>query len=150
MERKEGENMKELANNSTNEDLIEFAKEQCEIFPEDSYMGEYLRETIKILQAEPCEDAISRQAVLDQTYLWSKDEFLRVTNPFHYLHKRINSLPPVAPTRKKGKWIKEYDNSALDGLYHCSVCGRKLWIYKEELVSDYPYCHCGSRNEVEE
>jgi hypothetical protein len=46
------------------DNLIEFAKEQCEIFPEDSYMGEYLRETIKMLQAEPCEDAISRQAVL--------------------------------------------------------------------------------------
>lgn len=41
--------MKEFANNSTNEDLIEFAKEQCEIFPEDSYMGKYLRETLKIL-----------------------------------------------------------------------------------------------------
>ena len=27
-------------------------------------------------------DAISRQAVLEQTYLWSKDEFLRITNPF--------------------------------------------------------------------
>ena len=46
--------------------------------------------------------------------------------------------------RKVGKWIKEYDNSALDGLYHCSVCSRKLWIPKEESVSDYPYCHCGA------
>jgi hypothetical protein len=32
------------------DNLIEFAKEQCKIFPEDSYMGEYLRETIKILE----------------------------------------------------------------------------------------------------
>jgi ATP-dependent Lon protease len=37
------------------DNLIEFAKEQCEIFPEDSYMGEYLRETIKMLQREPSE-----------------------------------------------------------------------------------------------
>ena len=36
--------------NSTNEDLIEFAKDQCEIFPEDSHMGKYLRETVKILE----------------------------------------------------------------------------------------------------
>ena len=36
--------------NSTNEDLIEFAKDQCEIFPEDSYMGKYLRETLKMLK----------------------------------------------------------------------------------------------------
>jgi hypothetical protein len=34
------------------DNLIEFAKEQCEIFPEDSYMGEYLRKTIKMLQAD--------------------------------------------------------------------------------------------------
>lgn len=37
--------------------MIEFAKDQCEIFPEDSYMGKYLRETLKMLQAGPCEDA---------------------------------------------------------------------------------------------
>lgn len=37
-------------NKPTNEELIEFAKEQCVIFPEDSYMGKYLRETIKILE----------------------------------------------------------------------------------------------------
>jgi hypothetical protein len=33
-----------------NNELIEFAKDQCEIFPEDSYMGKYLRETIKMLE----------------------------------------------------------------------------------------------------
>lgn len=38
--------------NATNNELIEFAKDQCEIFPEDSYMGKYLRETIKILEDE--------------------------------------------------------------------------------------------------
>lgn len=48
------------------------------------------------------EDCVSRQEVLDQIYLWSKDEFLRVTNPFHYLRKRINSLQPIASTQE---WI---------------------------------------------
>ena len=41
-----------ISDNSTNEDLIEFAKDQCEIFPEDSHMGKYLRETVKILEDE--------------------------------------------------------------------------------------------------
>ena len=36
--------------------LIEFAKKQCVIFPDDSEMGKYLRETLKILQESPCED----------------------------------------------------------------------------------------------
>ena len=32
--------------------LIEFAKDQCEIFPEDSDMGLFLREVIKILEVK--------------------------------------------------------------------------------------------------
>lgn len=50
--------MKELSDNPTNEELIEFAKEQCIIFPEDSYMGKYLRKTIEILQTEPSESKV--------------------------------------------------------------------------------------------
>lgn len=42
--------MKEISNNSTNEELIEWAKEQCIIFPEDACMGKYLRKTIKMLE----------------------------------------------------------------------------------------------------
>lgn len=34
------------------DNLIEFAKEQCEIFPKDSAMGWYLRETLKILESD--------------------------------------------------------------------------------------------------
>lgn len=48
-----GGRMRELEKQTGN--LIEFAKEQSVVFPEDSEMGWYLRETIKILQAEPCE-----------------------------------------------------------------------------------------------
>lgn len=69
-----------------------------------SRIGGYLDGYEKALEQEPCEDAISRQAVLEQTYNWSKDEFLRVTNPFDYLRKRINSLPPVNP-QPKTDWI---------------------------------------------
>lgn len=65
-------------------------------------------------------DAVDRQAVLDQTYLWSKDEFLRVTNPFDYLRKRINSLPPVTPLPKVGRWIKHDTGHSI--YYDCSLC----------------------------
>lgn len=68
-------------------------------------------------------DTISRQAVLDQTYLWSKDEFLRVTNPFDYLRKRINSLPPVTPQPKNYAELKrEFLRMAsyIDTLLECS------------------------------
>ena len=59
------------------------------------------------------DDLISRQAVIEQTYNWINDDFLRVTNPFDYLRKRINSLQPVNPQPKtsnsenQNKWHKE-------------------------------------------
>jgi hypothetical protein len=77
------------------DNLIEFAKEQCEIFPEDSYMGEYLRETLKMLQAEPCEDAINRQAVLEVVENSCLDlGDYEDEKAFCYM---ISNLPPVKP-----------------------------------------------------
>lgn len=74
--------------------------DKCVYSTKDGYCQyDDITETIPPL--EPCEDTISRQAVLDQTYLWSKDEFLRVTNPFDYLRKRINSLPSATGKRDK-------------------------------------------------
>lgn len=70
----------------------------------------------------PCGDTISRQAVLDQTYLWSKDEFLRVTNPFDYLRKRIEDLPLVNPQSKTGHWIENISKYPYVS-YRCSECG---------------------------
>ena len=112
-------------------DYVDFLRSQDEI-SYDVYSG--LIDGIDTLEQEPCEiEAVKlqqaytkgfedcRQAVLDQTYLWSKDEFLRVTNPFDYLRKRINSLPPVTPQPKTGhckdcKYF-EYDSVAkVDGI----------------------------------
>ena len=67
---------------------------------------ETLFEIIQDLEQESCEDCVSRQAVLEQTYNWSKDEFLRVTNPFDCLRKKINSLPPVKPQEIKAETIR--------------------------------------------
>ena len=70
--------------NLSDEEIKHFAEEMKKARPQ-------------VISQESCEDAINRQAVLAETYNWSKDEFLRVTNPFYYLRKRINSLPPVTP-----------------------------------------------------
>lgn len=43
------------------------------------------------------DDLISRQAVLEQTYNWSRDEFLRTTNAFDHLRRKIKALPSVQP-----------------------------------------------------
>lgn len=48
--------------------MIEFAKEQCEIFPEYSNMGMYLRETLKMLQAEHCTLDDAREDFVSDVY----------------------------------------------------------------------------------
>ena len=120
---------------------------------EDNQGNDYdfaLKKGIEALQKEPCDDAVSRKAVLEQTYNWSKDEFLRVTNPFDYLRKRINSLPPVTPKREQGKWIKGepwsegYGMGETYGYYYtCSKCGNL--VQGDYNACDMKYCpNCGA------
>jgi hypothetical protein len=81
------------------DNLIEFAKEQYEIFPEDSYMGEYLRETLKMLQAEPCEDAVSRSQALEELEESAKHHANDSREEVLLRRDRdiIRALPPVKP-----------------------------------------------------
>ena len=67
----------------------------------------------KDAQPEPCEDAVSRQAVHDliADYDLSMGQVVR----------GIHALPSVTPKRKTGKWVykpNEYDDST----YECSQC----------------------------
>ena len=93
---------------------------------------------------EPCEDVVSRQAVLKEIpVLWNgngdKDYCMETLRDF------VAELPPVTPTRKVGKWIKVTDTEFGIG-YKCSECGR--FILTESVdgrkLKDYPYCHCGA------
>ena len=93
--------------------LIKFAKEQCEIFPEDSYMGKYLRETIKILQAEPCEDAISREDVIKAVdrHTFDADSGLCLDEDISIILEDLSPVKPVA----KAKMEKHTDRQIYDG-----------------------------------
>ena len=74
---------------------------------------------------EPCENCISREAVLDALHLEG-----RPTKRFDYfiaVKSDIIALPPVTPKEKTGHWIDEADD--IDAQfdrheYKCSVCGR--------------------------
>ena len=99
-ESESGGRMRELEKQTDN--LIEFAKEQCEIFPEDSAMGKYLRETLRMLQAEPCEDAVSRKE-LEKLKRWRLPYDTNTTIPKSDLFVKladIRDLPSVTPTLK--------------------------------------------------
>ena len=61
------------------------------------------KDILDYLEQEPCEDAISRKKVLNTLFYNSDNNCEVVLNK--ELQDRIKSLPPVKPTRKKGKWI---------------------------------------------
>lgn len=123
--------------------ILSHDKEQID-YPHGAY-GTALEMAIKALQKEPCNDCVSREAVLEQIDSWSEDEFLRATNPFYYLRKRIESLPSVNTERKVGYWIEnapEWQN--VDPPYICSECG-----YAH--LNKTNYCdQCGTKMKSEE
>ena len=114
--------------------------ENCPIQYDAGNMGEIienLEEISKILEEkEPCEDAISREAVKE---LFQEGS---VMGMYHFLG--IDELPSVTPARKKGKWIVLKDEYGDICEAICSCCednGNHRW----------KYCHtCGAEMESKE
>lgn len=112
----------------------------------DNELNEALDMAIRELDQEPCDDAISRQAVLDAIdvkawefcdYLISKnrnDEQKPVSHFADNLRECVREeLPPVNPQSKTGHWIKK------DGYSDCSECG-------SHIVTEWDYCpKCGAK-----
>lgn len=87
---------------------------------------------IKALEQKPCEDCISREAVLE---ILEKEEFKG--DAIYEIEKK---LPPVTPTRPTGKWIDIGDEGLV---FKCSLCGNKNTIESH-------FCpNCGARMEEE-
>lgn len=94
----------------------------------------------KIVEQEPYEDAISRQAAIDcftATKLKKFDFIL-------YAREEIKKLPSVTPARKIGRWILTDDD-----LVYCSECEDSY--YPRPIDASWYYCpHCGAKMEEEE
>ena len=81
---------------------------------------------------EPCDDAISRQAVLDlpkNTERGFGGKILEQSINIEY----IKALPPVTPSEKVGQWISIGDFEC-----RCSEC--HLWCYKRNRSRYCPSC----------
>ena len=81
-------------------------------------------------KTEPCEDAISRQAVLDlmQLRLMPKEEYIAICN-----------LPSVTPQSKTGHWIDaRFKDEWYGTMYICSKCNG-------EMMGTSDFCpNCGA------
>lgn len=103
----------------TKEEAIKNIKEHCYFANLIPRAKEALDIAIKALEQEPCDDAISRQAVLnyirDNYRRWfiNDDAFMQCVNG-------IKDIVPVTPQPKIGLWIEHFDESGK--WYECDQC----------------------------
>ncbi len=126
--------------------LIEAARKTMYLPKSKEYisdLGYALEMAIIALEQEPCEDCISRQAVLDTLMKCEEpcedrqDFYLDSTTEFE---EKIKELPPVNPKQKIGHWIK----SSIGGAKICSICQAHMGL------SSFKFCpNCGAKMESE-
>lgn len=157
------------------DNLIEFAKDQCEIFPEDSAMGWYLRETLKTLQAGPYKDAvewsitdpkntITKESTAyrryrdlleyfgDDSILEDDEEFKKWLERMKWHVRKANELHQKYECQKEqcedvtGHWFVD-ERPEGDREIICSNCEQPIFRY-HKLDFDYRpnYCpNCGAK-----
>lgn len=103
---------------------------------------------IQALEQEPCENAISRQAVLE--YIEGSEAELGHSSENELVCQDIKELPPVTSKPKMGRWIDEgfYAEGHSEHAYRCSECDEHYIGY----VGEFKHCpNCGAKmQEVEE
>ena len=122
----------------TREEAIEHAEWMKE-FGLDNKTDEFLEMAIEALKKEQRTDAVSRQAVINLLVnLGYGDEEngadAQYMSALWDVAKGLEELPPVTPTRPKGKWIGYVRSNGT--VYHCEKCGRKT-VVKENFC---PIC----------
>ena len=98
-------------------------------------------------QPEPCEDAVSREAVLDAIDEWKEacadSGHKETASDIMLIRKDFIELLPVTPKQRTGKWI--LDRS---GAYCCSECMEPCAGYVMMKPRDKFCKMCGAKMEV--
>ena len=121
--------------------IDEFSRKDNVIYPEEiigKKYGEAIDMAMKALEQEPCEDAISRQAVLNKILKFSATAGRSVS--VKGLWTEVNDLPSVTPRQKTGHWIRvDKDKCKCD---QCEVVSF-IAMYPN---GDINYCpNCGAK-----
>ena len=75
---------------------------------------------------------------------FEKDDCFRLSDECRKRWLESVELPAAQPERIKGHWV---EIASSNHTYKCSVCGRLLVNItdgKNNVVKNYPYCHCGA------
>ena len=120
--------------------------------PRAVYISEALDMAIKALSQEPCNDTVSREAILSKikevcfSKKWTQ---FRIDNGSNgqrdYLINFIEKLPPV--TQRSGKWLI----TPMSHIAYCSECDYLFKNIPASIVKQFKYCpNCGMKMESEE
>lgn len=120
----------------TREEAINFGEMWLDINEDDQNSQTYafFERALEVLKAEPCEDAVSREAVMQTLYDYGCESEIQ---------DAVADLPPVTPKRKTGHWImtSDYLTTAYGSIDYvkCSCCG-------EDSLEEGDYCpNCGEK-----
>jgi hypothetical protein len=141
----------------TREEAIAYFKRHIDLYCVTGICREAEEMAIKALNQEPCDDATSRQAVIDMC----KKEIDHISknwqnyhspseakSGFAYIATNIYDLPPVNPQPKSGHWIGIDEEPHED--YECDKCGYVVSTYAANIEphTEYKYCpNCGAKME---
>lgn len=134
-----------IVNKVEQEPNIDMESDEIKILQKRSYL-EGFHEALKMsVKQEPCDDAISRKAVLDTTICegisCNECSFNEIDGESGcLLHARIDELPSV--THKSGEWIKG----------KCDQCGEHAPFWSMSTTYyESEYCpNCGAKMESED
>lgn len=103
---------------------------------------------IEALEQELCDDAISRQAVLEMAYDMSEIDGEHFTEPWMVVDvEDIQKLPSVKQEPKKGYWIRGHHG------FGCSNCHKSIEGVWDDSIDDITgtlFCpNCGAKMESE-
>ena len=134
----------------TNDEAIAYFKRHIDLYCVDGICREAEETAIKALEQQPCDDAISCEAVIE--WLKAKD-IIKLSSQEETARKELKALPPVTPQQKYGKWILADEQNKEDVendnyRFICSECQCSDIHAKGTIV---PYCwKCGAKMQESE